>query len=86
MKLALLLEKLKKEGVALQLQTFDHQSRATTYMLTGTLPTFPHGARPVWYPLIVPDGKDEVPVHEVRAVLRHFWHSELEEKFVPEEK
>jgi hypothetical protein len=47
-------------------------------ILVGTMPAFPHGSRPAWYPLVLRKGQSEVTRPEAEAILRHFWHFELE--------
>jgi hypothetical protein len=82
MKLSLLLERLQNRvGVTLQAETTDHIRKERTFHLTGTLTVFPHGARPTWYPLIIPDGEDNVDEREIRAILRHFWQLQKEDDF-----
>ena len=41
-----------------------------------SLPQFPYGGRHVWYPLILPPGKNIVDQAEINALARHLCHAE----------
>lgn len=47
-------------------------------IVVGTMPSFPHGERPAWYPIVLRKGQAEIERREVESLLRHFWHFELE--------
>jgi hypothetical protein len=47
-------------------------------ILIGTLPVFPQGERPTWYPLVLRPKQQDVDRREVEAILRHFWNAQLD--------
>jgi len=47
-------------------------------MLSGSLPFPIHDREHVWYPLVIKPGQMDVSESEVAAILRRFWHLELE--------
>jgi hypothetical protein len=47
-------------------------------ILTSFLHFFPLAPHHRWYPLVLNSGQDWVDQSEVEALLRHFWHAELD--------
>jgi hypothetical protein len=72
-----LLDRLKKAKITVA-ETRKLPDETQVIILIGTMPKFPHGERPAWYPIVLRKGQHEVDRREVEALLRHFWHFELE--------
>lgn len=49
-----------------------------TYILESHVSFFPMGPRHLWYALVVEPGQQRVEQEEINAILRHFWHGEID--------
>jgi hypothetical protein len=47
-------------------------------ILTSLLDFFPLAPHRRWYSLVMEAEQEEVPEEEAEAILRHFWHAEIE--------
>jgi hypothetical protein len=74
---SLLLDKLKEAEIEVK-ETRKLSDGTEVKILVGTLPKFPTGERPTWYPLVLLPGQSDIDRREVEALLRHFWHFELD--------
>jgi hypothetical protein len=81
MAVSALLASLQKQAKVKVVETRTLEDGTQVKILVGTLPIFPHGGRPTWYPLVLLPGEDSVDMKEVEAILRHFWNAQL--KFSP---
>lgn len=72
-----LLAALQKQAKVTVAETRRQSDGTEVKILTGTLPVFPHGECPTWYPLVILPGQEEVDMREVEAILRHFWNGQL---------
>ena len=75
MKIARLLEKLKSVAEIKTLETI-HPDGTKTYTFSSVYP-MPRMAEPVWYPIVVKPGQDEIDDREIEAMLRHLWMFQL---------
>jgi hypothetical protein len=73
-----LLANLQKQAKVRVAETRKLEDGTEVRILVGTLPVFPHGKRPTWYPLVLRPGQTEVDRREVEAILRHFWNAQLD--------
>jgi len=74
-KIAQLLEKLKSVPEITTLETI-HPDGTKTYTFSSVYP-MPRMAEPVWYPIVIKPGQDEVDDREIEAMLRHLWMYQL---------
>lgn len=72
-----LLSSLQKQAKVKVAETRKLENGIEVKILVGTLPVFPHGARPTWYPLVILPGQTSVDMREVEAILRHFWNAQI---------
>ena|ERR1700722_7783612 len=72
-----LLTSLQKQAKVKVAETRKLEDGTEVKILTGTLPVFPHGERPTWYPLVILPGQESVDMREVEAILRHFWNAQI---------
>jgi hypothetical protein len=72
------IQKLLKELRAINVQVEERILPDETHIFIAscTLPSFPYGGRHVWYPLILPKGRDTVDQKEINALTRHLCHAE----------
>jgi hypothetical protein len=75
-KIALLLEKLKAVPQIKTLETI-HPDGTKTYTFSSVYP-MPRMAEPVWYPIIVKPGQEDIDDREIEAMLRHLWMFQLD--------
>lgn len=72
-----LLTALQKQANVTVAETRQQADGTEVKILTGTLPVFPNGKRPTWYPLVTLPGQENVDMREVEAILRHFWNAQI---------
>ena len=72
-----LLASLKKEAKVEPTETRTLHDGTRILILVGRLPSLPLGGRVTWYPLVLRKDEETVDRREVEAILRHFWHLEL---------
>lgn len=75
MKIARLLEKLKAVPEIKTLETI-HPDGTKTYTFSSVYP-MPRMAEPVWYPVVVKPGQEDIDDREIEAMLRHLWMFQL---------
>ena len=75
MKIAQLLEKLKAAPQIEILETI-HPDGTKTYTFSTVYP-MPRMAEPVWYPIVVKPGQEDIDDREIEAMLRHLWMYQL---------
>jgi hypothetical protein len=68
------LAKLRKIKTA---ETRRLSDETEVHILVGSLPVFPHGQKPTWYPLVIRKGQTHVDPKEIEAIQRHFWQYQL---------
>jgi len=74
-----LLTQLKEKGIATVSEVRDFpEEHYKVIILEGELPSFPHGRRKTWYPIVVMGEQEDIAEEEVEALPRHFWHGETE--------
>ena len=73
-----LLASLKKQAKVKVAETRQLENGTEVKILVGTLPVFPHGERPTWYPLVILPGQETIDMREVEAILRHFWNAQID--------
>lgn len=79
MKLSDLLSKLKNQAGVSEAERRHFADGHTVIILTGRLPAPPFTDRAhVWHALVLDPGQDDVSRDEVEAILRRFWHGELD--------
>jgi hypothetical protein len=77
MNLEELLARLK--GIDVKLDEDRRLSDGTRILiLTCLLGFFPLAPHHRWYTLVISPNQQDVPQYEVEAILRHFWHGELD--------
>jgi hypothetical protein len=72
-----LLASLQKQAKVKVAETRQLENGTEVKILVGTLPVFPHGERPTWYPLVILPGQESIDMREVEAILRHFWNGQI---------
>jgi hypothetical protein len=72
-----LLATLQKQAKVKVAETRKLENGMEVKILVGTLPIFPHGQCPTWYPLVILPEQDTVDMREVEAILRHFWNAQI---------
>ena len=72
-----LLASLQKQAKVKVAETRTLENGTEVKILVGTLPLFPHGERPTWYPLVILPGQETIDMREVEAILRHFWNAQI---------
>lgn len=72
-----LLSSLQKQAKVKVAETRTLENGTEVKILVGTLPVFPQGQRPTWYPLVILPGQETVDMREVEAILRHFWNAQI---------
>src|SRR5208282_4684070 len=72
-----LLSSLQKQAKVKVAETRTLENGTEVKILVGTLPIFPHGQRPTWYPLVILPGQETIDMREVEAILRHFWNAQI---------
>jgi hypothetical protein len=75
-KIALLLEKLKSVPEIKTLETI-HPDGTKTYTFSSVYP-MPRMAEPIWYPIVVKSGQEDIDDREIEAMLRHLWMFQLD--------
>ena len=75
MKIAQLLEKLKTVPEIKILETI-HPDGTRTYTFSSVYP-MPRMAEPVWYPIVLKPGQEDIDNREIEALLRHLWMFQL---------
>jgi hypothetical protein len=73
-----LLSSLHKQAKVKVAETRNLENGIEVKILVGTLPVFPHGSRPTWYPLVILPGQETVDMREAEAILRHFWNAQIQ--------
>ena len=73
-----LLASLQKQAKVTVAETRTLENGTQVKILVGTLPVFPHGSRPTWYPLVILPGQELIDMREVEAILRHFWNAQIQ--------
>jgi hypothetical protein len=48
------------------------------YILIAHVSFFPHAPRRIWYVLVREPHQDRVEAEEIEALLRRFWHAEID--------
>jgi hypothetical protein len=48
------------------------------YILVAHLGFFPLAPRPIWYALVREPAQDRLEAEEIEALLRRFWHAEID--------
>jgi len=72
-----LLSSLQKQAKVKVAETRTLENGIEVKILVGTLPVFPQGQRPTWYPLVILPDQETVDMREVEAILRHFWNAQI---------
>jgi hypothetical protein len=72
-----LLASLQKQAKVKVAETRTLENGTQVKILVGTLPIFPHGERPTWYPLVILRDQETIDMREVEAILRHFWNGQI---------
>ena len=72
-----LLASLQKQAKVKVAETRKLDNGIEVKILVGTLPVFPTGERPTWYPLVILPDQETVDMREVEAILRHFWNAQI---------
>jgi len=49
-----------------------HSDGKHVYIFSAAYP-FPHVPEPVWYPIVLNPGQEEIDDREIEAMLRHLW-------------
>jgi hypothetical protein len=70
-----LLEQLKSVTEIKILETI-HPDGTKTYTFSSVYP-MPRMAEPIWYPIVVKPGQDDIDDREIEAMLRHLWMFQL---------
>ena len=68
---------LQKQAKVKVAETRRLENGTEVKILVGTLPLFPHGQRPTWYPLVILPGQEAIDMREVESILRHFWNAQI---------
>jgi len=72
-----LLTSLQRQAKVKVAETRTLENGTEVKILVGTLPVFPHGERPTWYPLVILPEQETIDMREVEAILRHFWNAQI---------
>lgn len=72
-----LLAALQKQAKVKVAESRTLENGTEVKILVGTLPVFPHGERPTWYPLVILPDQETIDMREVEAILRHFWNAQI---------
>lgn len=73
-----LLTTLQKQAKVKVAETRQLDNGIEVKILVGTLPLFPQGERPTWYPLVILPNQSTIDMREVEAILRHFWNAQIQ--------
>ena len=75
-----LLARLKNEASVILAEKRELTDGTTIYILETTISFFPNGQRHIWYTLVLDAGQRDVDSEEIEAILRRFWHAEIDIK------
>jgi hypothetical protein len=79
MNISSLLAKLKSEAsIVLSEKREFPEEGIIVYILESPVTFFPQASRHLWYNLVVASGQVDVEEEEIEAILRHFWHAEID--------
>ncbi len=73
-----LLARLKTEASVVVEEARHLQDGTIVYILVSNLSFFPLAPRKVWYVLIRKPNQDRLEEEEILALLRRFWHAEID--------
>ena len=80
MNIARLLARLKNEASVFVAEERKLSDGTIVYILGTHVSFFPLAPRHIWYALVCEPGKDRIEAEEIEALLRHFWHGEIDIK------
>jgi hypothetical protein len=78
MNVTALLARLKNEASVFVAEKRDLSDGTVIYILGTHVSFFPHSPQHVWYTLVCEPGQVRVEVEEIEAILRRFWHAEID--------
>lgn len=78
MRIAQLLARLKSEASVFIAEETKLQDGTVVYILGMHVSFFPLAPRNIWYTLILQPNCDVVEEEEIEALLRRFWHAEID--------
>jgi len=73
-----LLAKLRDEANVVVAEERRLPDGTIIYILVARLAFFPLAPRHIWYVLVREPGQDRLEEEEIEALLRRFWHSEID--------
>jgi hypothetical protein len=78
MNVATLLARLKSDAGIFVAEKRDLSDGTVIYILSCHISFYPHTPQRIWYTLVCDPGQTYVEVEEIEAMLRHFWHAEID--------
>lgn len=73
-----LLARLKNEASVFVAEKRDLSDGTVIYILGTHVTFYPHTPQHLWYTLVCEPGQQRVEAEEVEAILRRFWHAEID--------
>ena len=78
MNVVTLLARLKNEASVFLAEKRDLSDGTVIYILGCHVSFYPHTPQRIWYALVCDPGQVYVETEEIEAILRHFWHAEID--------
>jgi hypothetical protein len=78
MNISSLLARLKSEASIVISEERKFPDGTVVYILESPVTFFPQAPRHLWYNLVMSPAQTHVDEAEIEAILRHFWHAEID--------
>ena len=78
MNISRLLARLKDEASVFVAEERKRADGKIEYILGTHVSFFPHVPKNIWYVLVCDAGQERIEAEEIEAILRRFWHSEID--------
>jgi hypothetical protein len=78
MSISSLLARLKNDASIVVSEERKLPDGTVIYILEAPVTFYPHAPHHLWYNLVVANGQTRVEKEEIEAILRHFWHAEID--------